>query len=355
MLRYKEIKKQLSIMIAELQPGEPLPSREALCEMLNSSYATVHKAVQELVREGELYTRQGSGTYVTGNKPESQESHVIGILIPNNTQIAYRSLIHSIEKALSARHAGIMLAFTDGDGDLQNRKLSQLLSHHLSGVIIIPAFNSDLVKDYVLHTRLQQYQVPAVFCYRGVEGMPDAPMIGYNNFYMGYLATKHLISKGYRHIIYMSEYMLRTTTDRYQGYVTAMIENGLEIQKEAIVLKTLRDGRANEYEDMCRILKSGCEVDAVFCTPEYLVPGVCRAIRDCGKRISDDVGVITVDNSDVCYNESPQITSLGGMDEEIGQRAADTLWRMIQGESVDIPFYLVLPSIYERGSCLGPK
>ena len=96
-------------------------------------------------------------------------------------------------------------------------------------------------------------------------------------------------------------------------------------------------------------------IDAVFCQPDHLVPGVCKAIKDCGLKVSDDVGVITVDNSDICFYENPKITSIGGQDEEIGSKAAEILWQMMHGSSCYTPLYLMLPNIYERESCVGPK
>ena len=355
MLRYKEIKQQLLEMISSMEPGAALPSRDLLCDTLETTRSTLHKAITELMAEGKVNARRGSGTYVAGEAVSAGKT--IGILIPNNTQVAYRNLIGSIERYMSERNTGIILSCTEGDVRIQQQKLSLLLSQGVSGLIIVPAFCNDLTHDYLLHNRLQQSKTPVVFCYRGIEGFLNTTVVCYNNFHMGYLATRYLMQKGYRHIAYMSEQMLRTTLDRYQGFVTAMIESNYRIAKEAVILETLRDGKAHEYEDMCRILQAdpADRIDAVFCQPDHLVPGVCKAIKDCGLKVSDDVGVITVDNSDICFYENPKITSIGGQDEEIGSKAAEILWQMMHGSSYYTPLYLMLPNIYERESCGGPK
>jgi len=223
------------------------------------------------------------------------------------------------------------------------------------GLIIVPAYCLDITKDYVLYNRLMQHKIPAVFCFRGIDGLNNTPLINYNNFYGGYVATKHLVQKGYRHIAYMAQYMLRTSLDRYQGYIAAMVECGLEINRDAVVLETKNDDHPYGYSDMCRILREDYPIDAVFCHADCLVPAVYQAVRDCGKRISDDVGVISFDNEDICISETPKITSLGGKDTEIGSKAAETLCRMIDGEHMPVPFYLMQPEIVERQSCLGPK
>ena len=355
MLRYQEIKQQLADMIAHMEPNTALPPRSILCESLDTTRSTLHKAITELAAEGKVKTLRGSGTYVAGNVASNGQT--IGILIPNNTQVAYRNLISSIEHYLSEKNINVLLSCTEGNVQIQQQKLTRLLAQGIAGLIIVPAFCNDLTYDYMLQNRLKQYNIPVVFCYRGIEGFLNTTVVCYNNFHMGYLATKHLIQQGYRHIMYMSEYMLRTTLDRYQGYVTAMIEHDYRIVKDTIVLETFRDGAAHEYEDMCRILQSGTEprIDAVFCQPDYLIPEVCRAIKDSGLRVSDDVGVITVDNSDICFYENPKITSIGGQDFEIGQKASEIIWKMMQGIPYYPPLHLVLPKIYQRESCLGPR
>jgi DNA-binding LacI/PurR family transcriptional regulator len=53
--------------------------------------------------------------------------------------------------------------------------------------------------------------------------------------------------------------------------------------------------------------------------------------------------------------QSPPATSLAGKDEEIGDKAAQILWRMMNKEPVKYPIFVVQPEIIERESCLGPR
>jgi GntR family transcriptional regulator len=48
-----------------LYPGSALPSERDLCEMAGLSRVTVRKGIDQLVEEGVLVRRQGSGTFVT--------------------------------------------------------------------------------------------------------------------------------------------------------------------------------------------------------------------------------------------------------------------------------------------------
>ncbi len=57
---------QQSIETGELKEGDAIPAERDVAEMLSISRVTVRKAFQDLVIEGVLVQRRGSGTYVNG-------------------------------------------------------------------------------------------------------------------------------------------------------------------------------------------------------------------------------------------------------------------------------------------------
>lgn len=66
--KYYTVKRHLLDAIAELQPGSPVPTERELSAELETSRTTVRQALVELVAEGRLVRRQGSGTYVAEPK-----------------------------------------------------------------------------------------------------------------------------------------------------------------------------------------------------------------------------------------------------------------------------------------------
>jgi GntR family transcriptional regulator len=66
---YHAVKETLRQQVVEkYQPGDRIPPEADLTAMFGVSQITVRRAIQDLVREGLLYRRQGKGTFVSGPK-----------------------------------------------------------------------------------------------------------------------------------------------------------------------------------------------------------------------------------------------------------------------------------------------
>jgi GntR family transcriptional regulator len=66
--KYYTVKRHLLDSIESLEPGSPVPTERELSAGLGTSRTTVRQALLELVAEGRLVRRQGSGTYVAEPK-----------------------------------------------------------------------------------------------------------------------------------------------------------------------------------------------------------------------------------------------------------------------------------------------
>ncbi len=66
--KYYTVKRHLLNAISSLQPGAAVPTERELAAELGTSRTTVRQALLELVAEGRLIRRQGSGTYVADGK-----------------------------------------------------------------------------------------------------------------------------------------------------------------------------------------------------------------------------------------------------------------------------------------------
>jgi GntR family transcriptional regulator len=66
--KYYLVKRHLLGLLPDFSPGVPLPTERELASALSTSRSTVRQALTELVIEGRLVRRHGSGTYVAEPK-----------------------------------------------------------------------------------------------------------------------------------------------------------------------------------------------------------------------------------------------------------------------------------------------
>lgn len=227
MKRYLEIKEELIKIIAEMEPGKPLPSRPKLCEKLETTRTTLDRAMQELEKEGIVYSKSGSGTYAIGilkGKIDTVENW--GVIVPSISEDIYSLLTRGIENIACRHGANIILCNSDNNPEKQRCYIERLLLSGVSGFIIVPIISYNVEVSNILYGTLLKSNIPFVLCNRSVEGI-HAPTVRSNDFYGGYIATKHLISKGYRSIAYIAETMYSVSIERCQGYISALNGKGI--------------------------------------------------------------------------------------------------------------------------------
>ena len=356
MFQYKLIKDQLVGLLGKLEVGERLPSRTTLCRELCTTRTTLDRAIAELVSEGMLSSRKGSGTYSTGlldGRNPSVENW--GVIVPSADVDVFPDLIQSIRSFADANGINTIVCDTQSDAETQERFIKKLLASGVSGFLIVPIVSKTAAMSARLYRALLQSNIPFVFCNREVEGI-DVPTVKSTDFYGGYVATKHLIGQGYRRIAYIATQKYQTSMERCQGYINALVEQGMEIDRARIYLPLEPHARCY-YQKAVELLRSPNPPDAIFCFNDGVAEEIYRAIRDCGLRVSDDVGVMGYDNTKKADDLSPSLTSMDYQSEAIGKMASELLWKLTHGIpcASDFQSYLFQPTLIARESCIGPR
>jgi DNA-binding LacI/PurR family transcriptional regulator len=354
MLRYKEIKNILVAEIAKMKSNERLPSRPELCKKLAIAKATLDKAINELVTEGMLYSRRGDGTYVAdAGEQLSIHKGNWGVIVPDVAKEFYSKVVRGVEDVAQRYGINLILCNSDYDFEKQEQYIKRLDHSGVSGFILVPTMSKGIGDRNRLYAQLAELKAPFVFCTQNEDGI-RAPVVSSNNFYGGYIATKHLLEKGYRNIAHISQYKNRTNFERCHGSSAALLEYGIEVNRDIIAFDEKSQSSLLGYEATKKVLASGQTVDAIFCLSDDLIQGVYKAIAETGLTVSDDIGVVSYNNSDLCEKLTPALTSVAFKNLEVGTKAAEILYRQISGESLpEFEVYLLKPELVVRESCRG--
>jgi DNA-binding LacI/PurR family transcriptional regulator len=312
-----------------------MPSRPVLANKYNVSRTTIDRAISELIGEGYLYAVDGSGTYITDYTKQSEgrnnEGNFAswGVIVPDIQKDTYPGILRGIEDIASANEINIIVCNSDNNKQKQLAYLNKLISLRVLGIIMVPAIVPEM--SIAVFERLKQVGIPIVFCNRGVEGI-EVPRVFSNNFYGAYIATKHLLSNGYRRIGYITRYWYSTAFERFQGYTSALAERGITVPESYYTFPVSENGSVNEKDAVHCLLKE--KADSILCFNDSVAETVYWELDKEGCRIGKDFGLVGYDNTHICEKLPVKLTSVRFKTYQIGQEAAKLMLRINKGEKI---------------------
>ncbi|MBN1962480.1 MAG: substrate-binding domain-containing protein [Deltaproteobacteria bacterium] len=194
----------------------------------------------------------------------------------------------------------------------------------LIGICIQP--DTHIMADF------KQAKIPVILIDETAEG---ASTITTNNFLGGYLATEHLIHKGYRNIAIISG---RTDVQggynsikRLEGARQAYYDNGLIFNKNYII--EVQDySYVDGLKTMQEIIQDNKHVDAIFCAAgDDSAAGILRAAREHGLSVPKDLAIVGYDDTEVAQILSPSLTTIKQPLKEM----AETAYKIAVTENLD--------------------
>lgn len=180
--------------------------------------------------------------------------------------------------------------------------------------------------------RKLRQQVPMVQCSEFIPNLM-IPYVTIDNRRAGYDATRHLLSLGRRRIVHITgDDQASSSQLRLEGYQAALEEMGVPFSPELVVHGNY--GYRNALSQMRELIRRGISFDGVFADSDRMAAGAIHALEEAGRCVPEDAAVVGFDDTDVSYLVKPHITSVFQSGKEMGEAAAEILWKMIEGKDV---------------------
>lgn len=149
--KYAQVRDGVQELINDLPAGSPIPPERTLCLRFGVSRVTLRRAVDDLVREGLLVRRQGSGTYVADHKITQRVSTTSFSENMRRRGLVPSSRVLSFERgpagARSARH--LQISPTDDVVEFIRLRLADDQPMALESVVMPAALVPDLAPEDV--------------------------------------------------------------------------------------------------------------------------------------------------------------------------------------------------------------
>lgn len=348
--RYRMVTEALRREVAEgqLPAGVRLPPLHEMAERFNVSTHTVRSAIRLLEREGCLYTVPAVGAFVsptTSGSPTVRQQTTIGLITLDIGGAFEMTIARGVERTCQRLGWGVQIYDSQGDIKTEERNLLRLAggATGLDGAIILPTGSHDNIEPLF---RLKLSGLPIVLIDRAIAGL-KVDLVESDHEKGAYLAARHLIGKGHRRVLLLSEPPGATSiADRIRGYQRAMGEHGLPVLQnwhiwvdhEASARGVREDRRwLGGFEAARPVLGKLQMPVAVFAINDYIAWGLTKACQEAGLRVPDDVSIVCFDDSDITRALSPPLTVIAQRAYEVGEKAVETLEQRLNARNAGVP------------------
>ncbi|WP_345829601.1 ribose operon transcriptional repressor RbsR [Erwinia sp. HDF1-3R] len=300
---------------------------EAVREKITSAIAELNYAPSALARSLKL-----------------NQTRTIGMLLTASSNPFYSEVVRGVERSCYERGYSLILCNTEGDENRMNRSLETLLQKRVDGLLIM-CTESHLPSADILN---RYPSIPSVMMdWAPFKGSSD--IIQDNSLLGGEMATRFLISRGYRRIACIAGPQDKTPARlRLEGFQRAMKSAGLPVPPSCVVSGDFEfEGGFNA---MNQLLSLSPLPEAVFTCNDAMAVGGYHALFQAGLSVPQDIAVIGYDDIELARYMTPPLTTIHQPKDELGELAIDTLLHRL-GEPGDSQQLLILtPELVERGS-----
>ncbi|RXZ45186.1 LacI family DNA-binding transcriptional regulator [Agromyces binzhouensis] len=246
------------------------------------------------------------------------EPHSLFVEDPNIGEI----LLGANTRLSEADHQmAVLIVDTERDTDRVARYLSGGL---VDGVIIVSARADDPVTRVVDRLRL-----PAAYVGHPPGAAGSASFVVIDNVGAAASITRRLMETGRRRIGMVAAALDRDSgADRLAGFREALGDAFDEALVEPVPLYSYSAGR----DGMRRLLERAPDLDGVFAASDAVAAGAIEAIKETGRSVPDDIGVVGFDDSAWALRTTPALSTVRQPAAGLGAEAARLVLARLRGD-----------------------
>jgi LacI family transcriptional regulator len=288
------------------------PTLKDIAQELGLSISTVSRALRGMpeinrdTREAVLaLSKNKAYKQHTNHNFSVPKSNLLGAIIPCNDYY-FSQIIEGMDHA--ALDSGYTLIVSNS-GESYGREVSiiqRLLQANVDGFLISKTYETN---NYDHYNRIIMSNKPMVMFDRECKNL-EVPQLLIDNYEGGYLATKHLIEKGYRKICFLGDKPGDSLSKftKENGISEALIEAKIENYEKQKFYGIHNIQKA--FEKTTEILRMNDRPDAFLTANDQIAIGVYRAIEEAGYNIPKDIGIIGYYDEPVMNSFSTSLSSM---------------------------------------------
>ncbi|MDF2152795.1 LacI family DNA-binding transcriptional regulator [Vibrio sp. CAU 1672] len=265
---------------------------------------------------------------------KQKNTKVIGLFFNSWFGPVYSELVKGVEKVI--HRSGYDLVACSMYGNEHSTAYKYIRDRMVDGAIVLTnSFDDDFLKS------VAKDGFPLVVLDREVSA-PNIFNLLIDNFGGAFAATKALIAADCQEIYYFSgpedSYDNRK---RLEGYIAALGYYNIEFNSDCLIQSDFTEKTA--HQQMKALLKEGKQPKAIFAANDEMAIGILRAAQEAGISVPEQLKIVGFDDIQMAELMIPALTTVSHQKEDMGELAASTLIRALQGDK-EIEEVKILPT-----------
>lgn len=264
----------------------------------------------------------------------TQESKMIGVIIPRLNHYFFSSVLRGIMKAAEAEGYMVIILSSEESYELEKKQVDRLLKQNVDGILLSIA---DSTHDTEHIDKISQQNIPLVL-FDKYSKLSKCSSVIINDQNAAFTAVEHLIKSGKKNIAHLRGPLLpQNSIDRFLGYRKALDQYGLEYKKEWVF--TCQDISSDEgYAYAKYITEKYPEIDAIFAVADMPAIGAIKYLNENNIAIPEQIAVMGFSNWRISSLITPALSSVNQPGETMGRTAFELFYKELhllkKGEDV---------------------
>ncbi|MCQ6560705.1 GntR family transcriptional regulator [Paenibacillus mendelii] len=340
-------------------PEAQLPTEVELAEQYGVSRITSKRALIELEREGLIYRKRGSGSYV--KQPDDSDvipyngvqnsNSIVSMILPYMATNEFE-YIRAATDYLDAKGYYLSIHNSNWSKDKEKELLLKLSKSGLSGIILYPL---STISNVDMVNAISSNGYPIVTMDQYFDSLNVSSVVS-DNYTGGYLAASKLIELGHERIAFISSVSIEfrsSVRDRYLGYCQALKDSRIPIDSEWVYTDFYRDVNEKNsktfYQSLLAKLLSQ-KVTAIQAEHDILAGELLRNALDAGISIPKQLSIVGFDDHETSRHAEIPITTIAQNYYELGRSAAELIVAGIENKDSERRRIKVPVRLIERES-----
>jgi LacI family transcriptional regulator len=277
-----------------------------------------------------------------------QRTGLVAMTIPVVQSEYFNTIVAGAAEALYERDARLVLCPTLHQHDREVSLLQRVMHGTTDGALLLLPEESN---EELLRVRESGFPFVVI---DNTYPLDDAiPIVGAAHWSGARLATEHLLSLGHRRIAAVTgHHSWVASSDRLAGFQTALIQAGISTSPlvyEGDFLVGSGFVAAREF------LSLPDPPTAVFAFNDNMAIGILQAAREMDVDVPGDLSVVGFDDVDLGKALTPALTTVRQPLQEMGRAASSLLFRLLNGQRVDVTRVELSTRLIVRSSTAPPR